>query len=311
MHLPPAPLQLIDYGIADGGTALDFWERTLTTIRDRNNRPITLVGNDLPENPHQDLALNLSRLQQHTNDLKVFIAPVSFYEQVVDDQTADLGFSATAMHWLSRVPGNLRSHIHANSAQDKEREVFRQQALDDFEQLMIQRAHELKPGGQLVLVNLAEADDQQSLGKNHHDRPMFDYMQAFFREALQEVGASEAILADTAFQNFYKRKADFAEVLARPSLRDTFRLVDHRIEHTPCPYRQRFDEDGDAAAFSVGLMKTIRSWSRHTFLTALRKHEADLTLADALYERMQAAFASDPATYSMDYIHSFLHLEKH
>lgn len=308
--LPAGPTTFVDFGIADGGTSLSFWCDVFLALRQKNPHTITLYGNDLPTNPHRDLALNLDKLRQMVPDLQVFIAPVSFYQQVVPDEQMDLGFSATALHWLSRVPGPLTTHLHANSAEPAEREVYRTQALIDFEQLMLQRAKELKPGGQLVLVNLAEADDGQSLGKNHRDQPLFDYLQDEFARTLAEHQLPEQIGREVAFQNYYKTKADFEEVLAKPSLKNAFRLVDHRIERTPCPYRARFEEERDAVAFADGLMKTIRSWSRHTFLTALRQKEADLAVADTFYDRLATRISQKPSEYSMDYVHSFLQLEK-
>lgn len=309
-QLPNEPLQLIDYGIADGGTALDFFHQVITSIRDRNQEPLTFIGNDLPSNPHNDLALNLEELRRQHAKLRVFIAPTSFYEQLTSDHSTHFGFSATALHWLSRIPGPLDSHIHANSAEATERDRFREQALDDFEHLMRKRARELKPGGQLVLINLAEADDGQSLGRNHQDQAMFDYLRDVFGETIKELEPSEAILRDTIFQNYYKRKADFEEVLQRSSLRDQFRIKSHHIEHTPCPYRATFDEHQQTDAFAEGLMKTIRSWSRHTFLSALGKYDQDPAIADQFYTNLQERFRQNPAAYSMDYIHSFLHLER-
>jgi len=309
-QLPDEALQIVDFGIADGGTALDFFESVLSEIRTTNSHPITFIGNDLPSNPHNDLALNLSKLREKVANLRTFIAPVSFYEQVVADATTNLGFSATAMHWLSKLPGQLQSHMHANSANDHEREQFRQQALDDFEALMQQRAKELQPGAHLILVNLAEADEGQSLGRNHSDLAMFDYMQDTFAETLRAHDIPEKVLQDTNVQNFYKRAEDFEEALNRKSLSDEFKIVEHRIEHTPCPYRAEFDNNKKTEQFADGLMKTIRSWSRHTFLKALDMHGYDLAIADRFYDRLRAKIAESPTQYSMDYIHSFLQLEK-
>ena len=50
--LPKKSLQIIDYGCADGGTALDFFKDILNNIRTTNQQPITFIANDLPSNPH-------------------------------------------------------------------------------------------------------------------------------------------------------------------------------------------------------------------------------------------------------------------
>ena len=150
----------------------------------------------------------------------------------------------------------------------------------------------------------------RSLGLNHQDLPMFDYMKEIFKETLDRHHIHSKVLLDTNFENYYKRKEDFEEVLQKEPLSKQFKIVEHRIEHTPCPYRAAYNENGEVEAFAAGLMKTIQSWSKHTFLKALQVNQCDIRIADEFYAQLQSEIARNPNKYSMDYIHSFLHLEK-
>ena len=52
---------LIDYGAADGGTAVGLWHQVLDRLH--ANQPdahLTLIGNDLPSNDNVALAENLA-----------------------------------------------------------------------------------------------------------------------------------------------------------------------------------------------------------------------------------------------------------
>ena len=75
------------------------------------------------------------------------------------------------------------------------------------------------------------------------------------------------------------------------------RLVDERTVHVPCPYRKRWKEDADTAAFAEGLMATIRSWSRHSFASVAGDETADL-----VYERLKQRIAESPEEWSLDYV---------
>ena len=70
-----------------------------------------------------------------------------FYSQCLPPNYIDLGFSATAMHWLSEKPCNITDGLHHTMIQDEdERELFRLQAAKDWETILINRASEIKPG---------------------------------------------------------------------------------------------------------------------------------------------------------------------
>ena len=53
---------LIDYGAADGGTAVGLWSQVLDRLHEKQPKAhLTLIGNDLPSNDNVALAENLAR----------------------------------------------------------------------------------------------------------------------------------------------------------------------------------------------------------------------------------------------------------
>ena len=108
--------------------------------------------------------------------------------------------------------------------------------------------------------------------------------------------------------NFYKSPDEFMAPLKDESsapYRNGLRLVDERTVYVKCPYRRRWNEDGDTATFAAGLMATIRSWSRHSFASAAGDKAADL-----VYERLQQRIADAPSEWSLDYVEHHQMMEK-
>lgn len=81
-----------------------------------------------------------------------------------------------------------------------------------------------------------------------------------------------------------------------------------------CPYREKFDEDGDVEKFALGLTGTVRSWSEHVFFEAVssrkdvKKDKRDIV--EAFYGRFKEEVANNPTSYSMDYIENYLLVSK-
>ena len=87
--------------------------------------------------------------------------------------------------------------------------------------------------------------------------------------------------------------------------RNGLRLVDERTVYVPCPYRQRWNNNGDTASFAAALMATIRSWSRHSFASA-----AGDAAADMVFALLQQRIAEAPSEWSLDYVEHHQMMEK-
>ncbi|MEL6180150.1 MAG: SAM-dependent methyltransferase [Myxococcota bacterium] len=310
-------VRFVDYGAADGGTAWGLWRNVAETLGSRLGvGSLEVVINDLPANDWNALASNLERLGQAFPEVTYAMAPRSFYAPVVAPGSVTLGFSATAMHWLSTMPGHLKTHTHANATPNAEdRARFAAVAVRDWEAILLQRAHELRPGGQMVCVNLSRSDDGLYLGHNGRDAHMHDTFHDLWRGLRDEGVITDEEYVGATIQNYYKSEAEFAAPLLDvegPVHRAGLRLVEIRTDHIACPYRAQFDRTGDLAAFAEGLMWTMRSWSEHTFKAALteRPEEEAQGIVDDFYQRYVDRITAEPGRYSMDYVECYLRLTK-
>jgi len=301
------PFCFVDYGAADGGTAMGLYERVARAVKGRSG-PVKVLLEDLPDNDFETLERNGRAAFAEVGEVEV--VRHGFYETVGEPGSVNLGFSATAMHWLREPAPQVPNHTHGNANNEPEvRAAFAERAMADFATLMALRADELAPGGALVLVNLARDDEDHYLGWNGRDLNMHDELHRLWLELLREGRIDVDAYRRANFQNFYKSEAEFSRVFEDPkseAYRKGLRLEAMRTERVPCPYRARFDRDGDAQRFGQGLMGTVQSWSRHTFRTALDGHPETEAILDLLYGRFAETVAARPERFSMDYVQNYL-----
>ena len=302
---------LIDYGAADGGTAVGLWNQVLDRLH--ANQPdahLTLIGNDLPSNDNVALAENLALQIPRAPKPTVLVSARSFYEPSVAPETVSFGFSATAMHWLSASPGPLNSHTHVLASGDSDAlERFTAQAMQDWTHILELRSRELQVGGRLLTVNLSRDGEGRYLGENGGETlNVHDQLHQIWRGLADEGVISDEQYRNGTVLNFYKSPEEFMAPLkdtASAPYRHGLRLVDERTVYVKCPYRRRWNENGDTASFAAGLMATIRSWSRHSFASAAGDAAADL-----VFERLQQRIAETPSDWSLDYVEHHQMMEK-
>jgi indole-3-acetate O-methyltransferase len=321
---PGRPFVIADFGAADGGTSMDMMHRLVETIRRREpDREISIVYTDLP---HNDFS-TLFRLTQgllgpdiraplaQIPNLHIFGSGTSFYRQVINTGALSFGFSATAMHWLSRRPCMIADHVQAVGAAPAEREMFRAQAIQDWEAILLARARELRTGGRLALANFCIDEARQYLGHTT-GVDMFDSFARHWRELYTAGRIGEAEYVNATFPQFYKTPAEFAAPFRDPT--SAISKAGLKLEHistmvTPCPYAEAFRIHRDAAAFAKAYVPTLRSWSETVFAGALdpSRSAADRTaIPNAFYGSYEAAVARAPDDHRMDYVHCVMELAK-
>ena len=302
---------LVDYGAADGGTAVGLWHQVLDRLhRNQPQAHLTLIGNDLPSNDNTALAENLALQIDRPPKPTVLVSARSFYEPTVAPETVSFGFSATAMHWLSSSPGPLDTHTHVLASGDADAlQRFTSQAMKDWNLILALRSRELKVGGRLLTVNLSRDEQGLYLGHNGGETlNVHDQLHQIWRGMADEGVISEAQYRNGTINNFYKSPAEFITPLKdQESLayQNGLRLVDERTAYVKCPYRRRWKEDGDTATFAAGLMATIRSWSRHSFASA-----AGDQAADTVFTRLEQRIAEAPNDWSLDYVEHHQMMER-
>src|SRR5260221_4350030 len=159
---------MADFGCADGGTSLDMVKTVLREVRRRApGRPIAMVYTDQPRNDFNALFAIVQapgRLDEIAG-LDVLASATSFYRRILPPGSLSLGFSATAMHWLSAKPCNVTDHVQAVGASGSELAAFARQGRADWQAILLHRAAELCAGGRPVLVDFCPGE------AGRHSRP--------------------------------------------------------------------------------------------------------------------------------------------
>jgi hypothetical protein len=321
---PGRPFIIADFGAADGGTSIDMMHRLVEAVRRREpDREINIVYTDLPHNDFSALfrlSQGLLGPEQRTSladipNLFVYGSGTSFYRQVINTGALSFGFSATAMHWLSRRPSMIADHVQAVGASPAERELFRAQALRDWETILLARARELRPGGRVALANFCVDEAGRYLGHTI-GVDMFDSFAKHWRDLYSAGRISETEFVNATFQQFYKTPVEFAAPFRDPS--SAVSEAGLKLEHistmmTPCPYSEAFRAHRDAAAFAKAYVPTLRSWSETVFsgaIDASRSVADRIAILDDLYEAYEADVARTPDGHRMDYVHCVMEISK-
>ena len=320
------PLRLADYGCADGGTSREMWRRLIEGLRAAGDgREIAMLYTDLASNDFSQLFKSMQGLAGDPADAYqalfdgVFVhgCGTGFHRQLAPSGSLDFGFSATAMHYVSEIPVDLKDHVHMTGASGAERAAFEAQAAADWERILLARAAELKPGGRLVLVNFGIDEEGRWLG-NTGGVAMFDQFAELWGAMRDRGEITSREFERATFAQHYRTAEEFTQPLtdpASPVHQAGLRLLSVESRYTRCPYEEAFADSAgsmSAADFAASLIPTMRSWSETVFKTALdaRAEEEAQALVDAFYQAYEDRVAADPTGHAMDYIHILLEIEK-
>ena len=321
------PIVLADFGAADGGTSESALRKCIEQIRTRfPHTQIQVTYTDLPSNDFSALFKNLLGVGPETantylTDIEnVFVnaCGIGFHKQLMPDASLDIGFSATAMHYISEKPCPIENHVHMVGASGETLAAYAEQARQNWNDLLVARAKELRPGGRLVMLNFGIDEEGRYLG-NTGGINMFDTFADIWRQMCDEGMISQTEFVNTSFPQYYRTVEEFCAPFKdndSPVYQAGLRLVSAKTGVVGCPYRRAFDEAGSAMSareFAKSYVPTLRSWSEAVFLSGLnetRPTEERHQIVDTFYQRYEDRVASDPSGHAMDYVHCYLAVEK-
>ena len=319
---PGSAFTLSDMGTADGGTSLDMIGDAIAAIRQRfPERDVQIVYTDQPRNDYNAIFEMVHGLTgqksylERFDDIQVLASATSFYDSILPSGTLDLGFSATAMHWLSRKPCDIADHVQAVGASGESLAEFQAQSAKDWEAILLRRAKELAPGGRLVLVNFGVDEQGRYLG-NTGGVNMFDTFHAIWQGFVEDGTITEAEYTAMTLPQYYKSVEEFRAPLDDPDSAVTEAGLS--IEHcetrvVPCPFAADFADHGDAARFAAAYVPTLRSWSAATFRSGLSTDRTEAErdqIIDDFYGTYESMVREAPDGHAMDYVHVYLTIAK-
>ena len=311
-----------DMGTADAGTSLAMISKVIDAVSKRApNAPISIVYSDQPHNDFNALVANVYGLGPFETYLdkreQIFplVSGTTFYKQIVPSASLNIGFSATAMHWLSTKVCNISNHVQAIGAGGEELDAFRQQAHRDWRQILLHRASELKPGSKLVLINFARDEQDRYLG-NTGGINMFDTFNQIWQDFLAQGHINRVEYEGMTLPQYYNTLEEFSAPLVNrdePVYQAGLRLehIDSRI--VKCPFAEAFREHGDAAKFAEAYIPTIRSWNESIFFNALSGDRAEDERGEIIedyYSTYWDLVRNNPEGHGMDYVHAYTVISK-
>lgn len=288
---PPQPIVIADYGASNGLNSLLPIGAAIAVLRKRT-RPehaVLVAHTDRPDNDFSEMFANLENDPDTYlgKDRATFASAVgrSFYSQILPSNSVNLGWSSWAIHWLSRVPCGIEDHIQVNHCSDeKVRSAFARQAAHDWHEFVAFRGRELSPGGRLVVMTMAIAEDGE-----FGYRPL---LAAIVDTLAELVGAgliTDDEVAAMCIPTVGRRASDFAAPFA-PSGRFEQLAIEHvEVFDGDDRFWTRYRKDGDAQAFGAKWAEFARVAVFPALLVALNEDEP--SRVTELFDRLEAGVA--------------------
>ncbi len=324
MNIPPdqKDFTFSDMGCADGGTSLKMIEEFIKFLKlIKPQISIRIIYTDQPKNDYNGLVQTVlglghfqSYLENHDDVYPLFSAN-SFYNQILPDNSLNLGFSATAMHWLSRKPCDLSDHVHMVGATGDELVRFAKQGKRDWDKILLNRSKELVSGGRLVMVNFGRDEEGRYLG-NTFGVNMFDTFNEIWKEFMEGGRISRGEYQRMTLPQYYNTVEEFTQPLTdpiSPVYRSGLRMVDIHTNIVRCPFAEEFKMHGDRERFADEYIPTIRSWNQSIFMGALdesRPIKERQELIENYYDTYRQKVIKDPKGHGMDYVHAYMTIKK-
>jgi hypothetical protein len=263
-----------------------------------SNRPISVYHIDQPSNDFKSLfaVLETDPNRYVAEDHNVFPAAIgrSFYENVLPPGSVHLGWSSYAAVWLSRIPALIPGHFIYVRSTGTVRAEFDRQGTCDWEAFLSLRAKELRPGGRLVIVLPALADDG-SAGLE----PIFDRA----NEVLEEMVADGAITSEErsrmVLASYPRRKRDLLAPFVGNGRFQQLSVEDFEMSELAEPAWTEYQRDGDKEALAAKHTLFFRSIFVPSLASALVRVRAGdaaaaSTFGDQVEQRLKRRLASQP-----------------
>ena len=261
------PAVVGDYGCAGGANEMEPVRVAVTGLRRRDpSVPIEVLHTDLPTNDFASLLTLLDDPGRSylagVDDVFPLVAGRSLYGPIQPAGSLTLGWTAITVHWLSQVPGTVASAVYPNLTSADERRRLARRSAEDWEAFLRHRSHELVPGGQVVVVGGASADDGLSGAEG-----LFTMVAAEL-DALAAAGDLRAGEREAMFYPTYNRTTEEFLAPLRPggSAVDHLELLDHRLDAIDdADTHPQWSRDGDADAFAAAYTPFVRAVTEPSF----------------------------------------------
>jgi len=293
------PIVIADYGSSQGKNSLAPIGLAIKSLRARvgPNQPLIVFHIDQPSNDFNSVFQVLSSDPDRYSIDEPYVFPCaigrSFYENVLPADSVHLGWSSYAAVWLSRIPALIPGHFVPAASTGAVREQFDRQAATDWKTFLSLRASELKPGGRLIVVLPAIADNGQAGFEE-----IMNQANAAIAELVDEGAITPDERARMVLGTHLRRKEDLLEPFANGQFQG---LTVEACELLSLPDTAwlEYQKDGDAEALATKHALFFRAIFVPSLASALdRVRDGDAqALQDftgRLYEHLKARLMRNP-----------------
>ncbi len=319
-------LKFADFGSADGGTSQEMWSNIIKLIREKGDeRQIEILYTDLASNDFSTLFKTMQGMHGNSNfafqknfsNVYVHGCGTGFHEQLMSDNSLSLGFSATAMHYVSERPCLIENHVHMTGAKESEKKLFKEQANKDWETILLNRSKELIKGGRFICINFGIDEQGRCLG-NTGGHIMFNNFSKNWKYLENQGIITNQEYINATFTQHYRTIEEFrAPFDNKESLISKSGLIlkSCKTMITECPYKTHYLNNKNKMSsqeYAISLIPTMRSWSETVFRNALtnRSDNEINEIVDKFYNLYIDEVSNDPEGHAMDYVHVIMDIEK-
>ena len=319
-------LKFADFGSADGGTSQEMWFNVIKLIRKKgDDRQIEILYTDLASNDFSTLFKTMQGMhgnsqfafQKFFSNVYVHGCGTGFHQQLMANNSLTLGFSATAMHYVSERPCLIENHVHMTGATENEKQLFKDQANKDWENILLNRSKEMINGGRFICINFGIDEKGRYLG-NTGGHVMFNNFAKNWKHLENQGLITNQEFINATFTQHYRTLEEFKKPFEnKDSVVSKSGLVLKSCETmiTDCPYKLHYLKNKDTMSseeYARTLIPTMRSWSETVFKSALidRSENEINEIVNKFYDLYIEEVSNDPDGHAMDYVHVIMDIEK-
>jgi hypothetical protein len=293
---PDTPFVIADLGAAGGRNELGPLAAAIGGLRERRglHGPIVVVHTDIATNDFTALFETVEHdpaTYLRAPDVYAFAAGRSFYERLFPPSSVSLGWSAIAVHWLSRVPVAIPDHVYCAFATGPSRDALARQSATDWRDFLVDRSVELCCGAQLVVVGGAATDDGASGAEG-----LMTALNDALREAARDGRLRDDEYTSMTIPTWNRTLGDFARPFTDdPAVAHSLELAEESLQILADPFFVAYERSKDAGAFADAISGFLRAFTEPSLFGTLDRPPAERSaIADAVYATVRDRAAEDP-----------------
>jgi SAM dependent carboxyl methyltransferase len=289
------PLVIADYGSSEGKNSLAPMRAAIRVLRESlgPERPISVVHIDQPANDFNTLFEVVHRDPESyvADDANVFCSAIgrSFYENVLPKEHVDLGWSSYAAIWLSRIPAFIPGHFISPASTGEVRAAFQRQAAEDWKAFLSLRAHELRPGGRLVIV-LPGLNDDGATGLEE----FFNGANAALAELVTDGVITANERAHMVLASYPRTRVELLEPFRADGEFQGLKVEHCEVRPLPDAAWLAYKQDANKEALASRHAGFFRAIFVPSLASALTNDEARTGFADAVEQRLKRRVLERP-----------------